>query len=515
MERKFSSDVNLASIPKPKGVLRRRSSNESDLSGLGNTSPKSLKILDKSSAYSSKAKDSYKSLSKFQKIKRLSIRYRKRIERAFLIGSYFVILLIMAHYIIKLRCRNLCQWPADEITEDYFSPAAEMYQRQQLSKNEPFQHNFWDFLSKSIYRDMSDIIVHTDGFPEGIDEADSAMYRHTYRKQFYFLSKLFWSPCLSPIPIFYFFNDEYDLSKQNLQRFLSIINTHLFFNQPFMIISVSFPILPYTKHPELLPILNHPNCLKWFTTNIVEHHEKFIAIPLGVMMESHLKQAPLLAQVIAENKETQDLSLDQNENRPNLVLVNFSTDNPIKAEYRKAPHDHFCHRNSEFQKKSKIVCTKAGGFFDESFKRNEEKFPWETTALDTYRLWSQFKYTVCPRGEKLDSYRIWESLYLGSVPIIQHSTNDASITNLFGFSEMELPVLFVTDFEQVTVGLLEYLWEKRFRKMMEDGKWRENLSARRLKESIKYVREEEMKKWYFPPNDGRRARCWGGTQGRW
>ena len=518
MKKNMSFDVNLASIPKPKGLLRRRSSNEMNLSSFAKQyeMSESKKAL-RGNIYTHKAKEFGKPLTHMQRMKRRTRRHGKRLTKAAFLVTFLIVSLFLAHFLLQLRCRNLCQWPADDITGDFFSSTPEIYQQQQSSKNEPFQLDFRNFLSKTVYRDMSDIIIHTDEFPESISEADSAMYRYTYRKQFYFLSKLFWSPCLSPVPLFYFFNDEYDASKQALHRFLSTINHFLYFNRPFMILSVSFPILPYSKHPELLPILNHPNCLKWFTTNVVEHHEKFIAIPLGVLMESPLKQAPLLAQAISETNVQKDVSknYDVHKHRTNLVLVNFSTDNPIKIEYRQAPYDHFCHPTSEFHQQGKILCTKTGGFFDQSFKQNEEKLPWEKTALETYRVWSQFKYTVCPRGEKLDSYRIWESLYLGSIPIIQHSTNDASITNTFGFSTEEVPVLFVTDFEQITVELLEYLWEHRFRTMMESGKWRDNLSVERLRNTIKYVRDEEIKQWYFQPSDKRRARCWGGMQGRW
>ncbi len=61
------------------------------------------------------------------------------------------------------------------------------------------------------------------------------------------------------------------------------------------------------------------------------------------------------------------------------------------------------------------------------------------------------KFVLCPRGNGYDTHRLWESLYLNAIPIIQyHRTHDIC---------EDLPVLFVNDWNEITE---EYLNEKYY-----------------------------------------------------
>jgi hypothetical protein len=53
---------------------------------------------------------------------------------------------------------------------------------------------------------------------------------------------------------------------------------------------------------------------------------------------------------------------------------------------------------------------------------------------------------ISPRGNGLDTHRLWEALYLGSLPIVKTSSLDLLYQNL--------PVLIVQEWEQVTEELL-------------------------------------------------------------
>lgn len=64
-----------------------------------------------------------------------------------------------------------------------------------------------------------------------------------------------------------------------------------------------------------------------------------------------------------------------------------------------------------------------------------------------YRSIARSQFVLCPSGLGWDSYRIWETLLLGSIPIVERSPGwDALLA--------DLPVLLVAHFDQVTPELL-------------------------------------------------------------
>jgi hypothetical protein len=34
----------------------------------------------------------------------------------------------------------------------------------------------------------------------------------------------------------------------------------------------------------------------------------------------------------------------------------------------------------------------------------------------------RYKYVICPRGNGIDTHRVWEALYLGVVPVVHHTS---------------------------------------------------------------------------------------------
>jgi hypothetical protein len=55
-------------------------------------------------------------------------------------------------------------------------------------------------------------------------------------------------------------------------------------------------------------------------------------------------------------------------------------------------------------------------------------------------------FVICPRGNGLDTHRLWESLLLGSIPIVKTSSLDPLYK--------DLPILIVSDWEEVTEDFL-------------------------------------------------------------
>lgn len=63
------------------------------------------------------------------------------------------------------------------------------------------------------------------------------------------------------------------------------------------------------------------------------------------------------------------------------------------------------------------------------------------------------KFILCPRGNGIDTHRLWEALYCGVIPIVvRHRAHDGL--------EGNLPILFVDSYEEVTESLLNQKYEE-------------------------------------------------------
>ena len=62
------------------------------------------------------------------------------------------------------------------------------------------------------------------------------------------------------------------------------------------------------------------------------------------------------------------------------------------------------------------------------------------------------KFVLCPPGNGIDTHRIWECLYMGTVPIVKWCPN-------WVFYD-DLPILVVNDWEEVTEKFLSGAWDE-------------------------------------------------------
>lgn len=58
------------------------------------------------------------------------------------------------------------------------------------------------------------------------------------------------------------------------------------------------------------------------------------------------------------------------------------------------------------------------------------------------------KFVLCPRGNGVDTHRLWEALYCGVIPVVKSHLTHRPL-------EGALPVLFVDDYREVTKDLLD------------------------------------------------------------
>lgn len=88
------------------------------------------------------------------------------------------------------------------------------------------------------------------------------------------------------------------------------------------------------------------------------------------------------------------------------------------------------------------------------------------------------RFVLCPRGNGIDTHRMWEALYLGTIPVVEKDSALASFA--------DLPILFVDSLSEVTKNYLEskyqqmlsteWNWEKLFLPW-----WRRRFEAERQK----------------------------------
>ncbi len=80
-----------------------------------------------------------------------------------------------------------------------------------------------------------------------------------------------------------------------------------------------------------------------------------------------------------------------------------------------------------------------------------EKNPHKYTNDYFYDKISRSKFTLCPRGSGIDTYRLWDSICLGSIPIVEKYDGHAEF--------IHLPILFVDSYEEINEDFLNKKYE--------------------------------------------------------
>lgn len=197
---------------------------------------------------------------------------------------------------------------------------------------------------------------------------------------------------------------------------------------------------PYIKHPYILItgngdeevpgeyayLLEDDKLMMWFGMNATFPHPKLMPIPIG---GGNPGSVTWIDEVFAE---LQSHPLP----KEHLLYLNFSThthpERPAVKEY--FSQQPFC----------TVVTPRPGD------------------TLEYMQDLMRSKFTVSPRGNGIDCHRVWESLLLGTIPILKHSPLDPLY--------VDLPILFVHDWTEITEEFLEkkyvemsskqYNWDK-------------------------------------------------------
>ena len=158
---------------------------------------------------------------------------------------------------------------------------------------------------------------------------------------------------------------------------------------------------------------NLPKISMWFGQNIdCKPHPKVFSLPIGLENDHWFPE-------VAKRKRLVEFS-KKNISPSKLLYMNFSFGTNIQARHN--AYREFVGKNWVTDK-----CVRA---VDQSVYVD-----WLTDVL-------QHEYVLCPRGNGIDTHRLWETLYLGRIPIVLRCEN----TRYYD----RLPILPVDSWDQVT-----------------------------------------------------------------
>jgi Exostosin family len=157
-----------------------------------------------------------------------------------------------------------------------------------------------------------------------------------------------------------------------------------------------------------------PKDLIWVTTNANVVHNQIKALPIG--MTDYCGYSPYHA-IIGDTEKFKQHSDDHPRTEKNLVLMNFNerTNFTVRRNVR-----------SLFQGKGFVTI--------DSYTPDHTGYARYVQGLRSH------PFCLAPRGNGIDTHRIWESLYAGCIPIVQ------KVVALRDFND--LPILFIDRWEQ-------------------------------------------------------------------
>jgi len=216
---------------------------------------------------------------------------------------------------------------------------------------------------------------------------------------------------------------------RNLVKDYNIIYTPTFYVDRFFeeMVDLNKKMILITHNCDIN--VNFPptdNIIKWFTQNVNIVHDKIESIPIGLENDIWFKEV--------HKKDKMITKLQQSRSYRNLAYMNHS----IKT-YPK--------------ERQKIYNLLEGQRWVTSV-RGTNPYNFEEYIDNIYN----HKFVICPRGNGMDTHRLWETLYMGSVPIVKKDINN--------WFYNDMPILYVNEWEDITEGFLNDMWP-----MYENGDW--------------------------------------------
>lgn len=215
---------------------------------------------------------------------------------------------------------------------------------------------------------------------------------------------------------------------RNVDRFFKEI--HPFIAYPY--IMITHGDYRDTCQESYFHYLDDSKIIAWFSIHPFKcGHKKFHPLPLGIRQEP----------TYYKNRSSMNAffkRLREQAKKTKLLTLNFDTD-----------------KNTEREKVLKL-------FIDSSWCfKQKERLPFEIYMKEM----ASYKFALCPRGWGPDTYRTWEALIVGTIPIVRRgdygfletSKNRDQMRKSSQLDELyqNLPVLIINDWDEITETFLE------------------------------------------------------------
>jgi len=169
---------------------------------------------------------------------------------------------------------------------------------------------------------------------------------------------------------------------------------------------------------EVVNRLKHPGLVKIFAINCSSTDDIVVPIPLGITnLTNESSLHPIYGNTVIMNKVVKEPKTDTN-----LVYMNI---NLYTHSERYLVYNIFKNKNWVTQEAA------------------------NTSLMGREHFLRQIRnhtFVVCPRGNGIDTHRLWETLYMGSIPIVRYESAYRNFTSL--------PILFVENWNLVTEEFL-------------------------------------------------------------
>jgi hypothetical protein len=217
-----------------------------------------------------------------------------------------------------------------------------------------------------------------------------------------------------------------DLKQDDIKKYnIIFVYTHFlssFFDKFFRHLKSGTVLLTHNSDhcidEKFLKYLDGNTISKWYCQNRLINHPKLISIPIGLAN----------SQWVHGNQQVITSVRDENNIKECLVYKNFD----INTNYDE-----------------RMLCnniTNSKGIYMSPHTSNEQY----------WRYISKSCFVISPPGNGIDCHRIWEALYLKTVPIVKYHE---------AFSQFKhLPILFIDDWNLLNVKTLEEIYRNLYSK---------------------------------------------------
>jgi hypothetical protein len=238
--------------------------------------------------------------------------------------------------------------------------------------------------------------------------------------------------------VYFGFKEDFDfnpvIKNQRKKQFI-LNNLNIEFNNPYFVFCYShrikelsnkihlfknrFALITHNSDGEIrdevetLKILNCPNLDKWYSQNICFEHDKLYFLPIGIANSQWLHGNI--------NIFNSDIVLNNSCNKTKNIYFNFNID-------------------TNRTKRSKC------------FESLKNKLVWLNNISPSENMvrLSEYKFCICPEGNGVDTHRLWEALYLKTVPIVIKS----EFTNIL--QKNNVPLVILNNWDELCEDNLDY-----------------------------------------------------------